>query len=867
MRKKFFYKIISLWVAFIIGFSPLLSLTTPRIYATDSPEEIAREAEEARREAERHAAKQAEKEARLAAEAAREAIEDATPTPIPPTPQPQPTSQPDPTPTTETTATNENTGANSTNDAQSSSSTNADINNNNTGTVNNNVDTTANTGNNVISGDAPPATTPTPTPQQQQNPLPKCEDNLTKEASNGGEENTFSAESADVAGNSDTTTSTQQPSQETNDSSSESTSTDNDTVTVTNTNCVAVSNDQDVSATTGGNNASGNDGSVMDTGSSSADSSLINEGNKNTTSGEKNTTADNQNVSTTEDRDKVTVENNNQIYAENNVSVESSSGGNTLMDNDGQAQLSTGDVDMIVTLLNILNVNITGEDFTHLIVNIFGDLNGEVDLDKIAKSLGMNEEEIQAIARNEQTEAESNNDVKNSQSLNADVNNNNDAQFRNDVDVLGESGNNNLSGNEDRVNLVTGRIKILVALINFINTNYTGTDWYFAMVNIFGNLTGDLILPDPNGFLIDDTKAQNTNTGEGSSNNAQSTSEENITVSDTNQVTLTNNLEVTGDSGSNVAYANEDRVKQESGDVNVVTNLSNWLNVNIIGNNWILLVINVFGKWYGKIIGFPGQGDIDAPESGMLMVAAGGTNSEGPAVAENESTGEGSTNDATFENSENTNVNNNNQAVGENNVKVEGISGGNTTNQNEDPVSVSTGWIDISANLLNIINMNVTGKHWMLVIVNIFGNFLGDITFPGAKKPPVLAEFSQQNSDNETNNEETYSTGGVTSTDTNREEQTTAEQTIITPTPKAKIEIITAVNTLNREEENKIIEVFKADPQNQQTNNENNENRNNEVKILGISVTASSGLQQTFFLIALLAYLIALRFWAFKKSA
>lgn len=869
MRKKLLYKILSLIIALIVGFSPLFTLAPSYIYAEDSPEEIVRQEQEAQREAQRRADRQADEQARQAAEAAHEAIEDITPTPTLP-PQPTPTIDPNPmvTGTQEAVSGNQDTGANSTNDANSNTDSNTSVDNSNSGELNNNVETNANTGNNTISGDSAPSTTPTPTTTtDNSNPLPECEDNLNSSENVGGEENNFTQEATDVVQNTSSEATTNSEDSSAGDASSQ----DNDTVTVTNANCASIKNDQDVSSTSGNNDASDNEGSKLNTGDTSSDSSLINEGNKNTTLGDQQSEAtnlDDQGSSTdtnSESSEKVSVDNDNQIYAENDVNVESTSGGNTVNNNDGQVTLSTGDVDMIVTLLNILNVNITGEDFTHLIVNIFGDLTGDVDLDKIAKQLGMSEEELQAIARNEETEAQKNNDIRNSKNTELDVNNNNEATVKNNVDVKGTSGENEASGNEDRTKIVTGRIKILVALINFINTNYSGTEWYFAMVNIFGNLKGDLILPDPNGFLVEDTQAVNSQTGEGSNNDATATNNQDATVTNTNQATVNNNVKATGDSGSNNAYNNEDRVSQDSGDVNVVTNLTNWLNINIFGNNWVLLVINVFGKWYGRIVGFPGKGDLEAPESGMLMVAAGGSSGGGPAVT-NSNTDPNSNNDTTSNNSQNLNVDNTNNASVENNVNIEGVSGRNTTNNNDDPISVSTGWIDISADLLNIVNMNIVGKRWMLVIVNIFGDFMGDITFPGVKKA-LLPEFTAtaQDSNNQENNSGNQ-IGSVSESSTTGNNITPTITITITPTPSVKIELLTQGNSNESVNDEKVVEIYKAE--NKTIDTDPNKNpKDDTVKILGVSVNAGREMQQILFLFALISYLIALRFWAFKKSS
>ena len=203
-------------------------------------------------------------------------------------------------------------------------------------------------------------------------------------ADNAGEQDEFLYDSSEV----ETQSVDEQLSVDESNADTEAKAQNNDDVTVYNNNCASLLVDQDVVGNSGNNDASDNEGSEMGTGNVSTASHTYNEGNVNQVEGDRSSNADDQNSdqggstnSVIEDEDGVTVENNNKIYLENDVDVESNSGGNTMNDNDGNAELSTGDIDMIVTLMNILNMNITGEDFTHLIVNIFGDLSGEVDLD------------------------------------------------------------------------------------------------------------------------------------------------------------------------------------------------------------------------------------------------------------------------------------------------------------------------------------------------------------------------------------------------------------------------------------------------------------------------------------------------------
>jgi uncharacterized repeat protein (TIGR01451 family) len=73
-------------------------------------------------------------------------------------------------------------------------------------------------------------------------------------------------------------------------------------------------------------------------------------------------------------------------------------------------------------------------------------------------------------------------------------------------------------------------------------------------------------------------------------------------------------------------------------------------------------------------------------------------------------------------------VENSNNAYIENNVFVSAQTGGNTA-LGEDGAFISTGDAYASANITNIANTNIIGQNWLLAIINIFGDFNGDVAF------------------------------------------------------------------------------------------------------------------------------------------
>jgi len=546
-------------------------------------------------------------------------------------------------------------------------------------------------------------------------------------------------------------------------------------LSVSNDNCASIENDSYAGGISGDNTQTGNDGPVdMATGDADAQARLVSQGNSNTTSNDDGfsqgsaeagnsfaegseaenlgTGEDSENLAQASEQNSLTVDNSNTAFVDNEMTVEGVSGSNIVTDNDGNATLTTGDIELIANMLNILNLNITGEDFLHLIVNIFGQLNGTIDLDDIAAYLGLaDDDDLEIIARNENTGEDSENTVETTVLETTNVNNVNNAEVNNEMNVSGVSGANDVLNNDGGADVVTGRIRILANLMNFINANFSGERWSFIMVNIFGGLVGDIILPDTQRYLdgAEDggALAENVNVGEDSINDSQAQSAETTSVTNTNGVELTNSVNANGISGNNDQSGNDDgdgAHNMLTGVVDVAVSLMNFLNFNITGNNWVFLVVNVFGNWMGRIVGFADIGTIDAPVDGSFAALSVGGGGGTAVTASNTNTGEGSENSAYASYTSDTTINNQNTAKVTNTMNIEGISGENAVNNNDAGTSLTTGWVEIDANLLNIINMNVAGRNWMIVFLNVFGDFVGDLFFgPPPPAPPVVEILTQ----------------------------------------------------------------------------------------------------------------------------
>jgi uncharacterized repeat protein (TIGR01451 family) len=130
-----------------------------------------------------------------------------------------------------------------------------------------------------------------------------------------------------------------------------------------------------------------------------------------------------------------------------------------------------------------------------------------------------------------------------------------------------------------------------------------------------------------------------------------------------------------------------------------------------------MVMLRVHGDWSGEVYGIPDGmnwsriGDMVYLYSDEL----GGTFSQN---GFNEESNNGFSNQTT--------ISNENNAVIKNNVDVFAMTGGNTGRNNS---AISTGNAYATANIMNISNTNIIGRNVLFALLNVFGNWNGNITF------------------------------------------------------------------------------------------------------------------------------------------
>lgn len=472
-------------------------------------------------------------------------------------------------------------------------------------------------------------------------------------------------------------------------------------VGIGNSNQADVSNDLDSSANTGGNTEGGSFGdATIDTGDATALGELTSDVNSNTVvatptadlivpPGSTETSSEglgSEGSGASAPETSVTVNNENDGDVANDANVNANTGGNVASENLGDADLKSGDATAWLNLLNFLNTNIVGSNFELMVLDV-GENDGELDLNALWEQLQKQNSSDSVYLVGDD-----------SSNLKLLVNNNNDADLENNVTVCATTGENEANKNNNS-EVDTGDATALANIINMVNTNILGSKFFFGIVNITGQFTGNIILPRPETFA----------NGDGSAIGGEGTVFENE-----NSANLADTLAALANSGGNTENNNGVESTIDTGSATSVTTDLSLVNLNLYGNDWFYLLLNILGNWDGGTNGWSVPGvteDIDG-QSQTYEVG-----SQTPSAV-------GSSTDTTSVDFENQN-----EASVENNVTVLASTGNNEASENRGGASIKTGDAKAILNLLNLINLNILSSNWFMGLINVLGSWSGNVIF------------------------------------------------------------------------------------------------------------------------------------------
>ena len=366
---------------------------------------------------------------------------------------------------------------------------------------------------------------------------------------------------------------------------------------------------------------------------------------------------------------------NNIASVNSGLNLDSTTGKNNGSYNVGDTSLTTGAANTSGTIITAANTNVAGVAVSEFNVN-----------DNHTGDIILSTTTAQVIDTNTQGTFQ-----------------NNDGTVGNSLTLVADSGNNKASYNTGgNSSITTGDANVSANVLTLLNNNLAGNIIY-GVVNIFGNLVGDIIFPEV-------------------ANIASSSTTNNTSTFQTNNADIKNNLVLSAQTGdNNTSYNTGGNSSSQTGEASINTKVLNIANSNIAGGNYWLVIINQAGQWVGKILGAP---------TGSTMAGSPGTN-----LSVNEK-GEVVANVGDITTVTNTTVEQSNNATVKNNINLSANSGGNSASFNTGGLStIKTGDAKIIANLVNFVNNNIAGGGKLFVtVVNVFGSWVVDFVTPGTKK-------------------------------------------------------------------------------------------------------------------------------------
>lgn len=327
----------------------------------------------------------------------------------------------------------------------------------------------------------------------------------------------------------------------------------------------------------------------------------------------------------------------------------------------------SGSATAIANIINMLQStwDSTAGAFTTFVGNIMGDVVGDLFLDPNQPG---------------NVNAESN--------LNAKVNATQDTAINNNISLEAVSGDAAVNKNTQAGDAKTGDATAIVNLVNAINSSIAAQQSFLGVLNIFGNLNGDILLP-PN--LVESLIAANAT---GDLDTSLIANSEIIGEFNTNQ-TITNNINSAAVSGGATVANNTTAGSASTGDANTKVTVLNLTGRQVIGSDALLVFVNVMGKWTGLIVNAP---------QGATAAALGSNITQNSTLAVNSNT---------------------NQAI-TNNIDVSARSGDASVTNNTTAGDATTGDANTAVNVLNMNNsaFSLTGG-LRLLFINVWGEWCG----------------------------------------------------------------------------------------------------------------------------------------------
>lgn len=397
----------------------------------------------------------------------------------------------------------------------------------------------------------------------------------------------------------------------------------------------------------------------------------------------------------------------NETVLDNTADIGANTGGNTANNNDN-VTINTGDARATSNVLNVVNTNIyNSEGFFLFLDNLSrGGASGSLDLRDYDF---FNPTEVLTTTNQRSSAIEDNPVLKRvidkvkaicpscGGSGDLTVNTDQVAEITNDIVVRSGTGVNEASWGAGNASINTGDAYAAANVINLANTNIVDSNYLLLTYNNYGDWDGDLVFPSADSLIETfDVGGQSTPP---------------IIANNTNTTDVNNSADLTAGTGDNTANGGGAGGSIATGDASASTNVLNELNSNLVGGTSFSILIKVHGEWAGDIVGAPEGVEWRETPNGVEI------------YYDPEGGGGGTASYDSF------NITSDNTATINNNVEVIALTGENMIEGAGGSASITTGDASAAANIINVANTNVIGKNWLMAVVNIFGDWNGNLSF------------------------------------------------------------------------------------------------------------------------------------------
>lgn len=304
----------------------------------------------------------------------------------------------------------------------------------------------------------------------------------------------------------------------------------------------------------------------------------------------------------------------------------------------------------------------------------------------------INQKEREAFEENPQFDEQGNPEIEEAKldeikEICEEISNKNEAKTTSNSQTTSNTGENEISNiasdlsNPNGASINSGNASASDNTFNQENTNIIGDNYIESVTNINGEQTGNIDLL---------SLLQNLIANGGSS--VITTADQVNKIVNNNDATLDTNASSNANSGNNTIKDALANGIISSGNADSNANIVNLVNRNIVGNNWIFAVVNIFGTWLGDLI-------VPAPDALKMSASSG----------------------------QKINVTNNNEADIENNAQVQAATGDNSVTNLLGQGNIATGNANSGVMTTDMANTNITKDNWFFLFINNMGTWTGKV--------------------------------------------------------------------------------------------------------------------------------------------